>query len=122
MSTFRNLKVYQLCRQLNKEIFTLLKESNCDRTIRDQLSRASMSIALNIAEGAGRFSSKDKKHFYIIARASAAECMAILDIMEDLDILSPLQAARFRERYEELSKMMFGMIRALEAPAQGLAS
>ena len=81
-----------------------------------------MSIALNIAEGAGRFSSKDKKHFYIIARASAAECMAILDIMEDLDILSPLQAARFRERYEELSKMMFGMIRALEAPAQGLAS
>jgi four helix bundle protein len=45
-------------------------------TLRDQLDRASISIVLNIAEGAGRFSSPDKARFYGIARGSATECGA----------------------------------------------
>jgi four helix bundle protein len=47
----------------------------------DQLRRASTSICLNIAEGAGEFSPKEKSRFYRIARRSAAECGAILDVM-----------------------------------------
>jgi four helix bundle protein len=50
-------------------------------SLRDQLDRASVSIALNIAEGAGRFSPADKAHFYAIARGSATECAAIVDVM-----------------------------------------
>ena len=49
--------------------------------LRDQLDRASVSIVLNIAEGAGRFSPADKARFYAIARGSAAECAAILDLL-----------------------------------------
>ena len=48
--------------------------------LRDQLDRASVSIVLNIAEGAGRFSPADKARFYAIARGSATECAAIVDI------------------------------------------
>jgi four helix bundle protein len=49
--------------------------------LRDQLERASVSIALNVAEGAGRFAPADKARFYAIARGSATECGAILDLL-----------------------------------------
>ena len=46
----------------------------------DQLQRAGSSITLNIAEGAGEFSSAEKARFYRIAKRSATECAAILDV------------------------------------------
>src|SRR5438034_11291886 len=49
--------------------------------LRDQLDRASASIVLNIAEGAGRSSAPDKARFYAIARGSATECAAALDVL-----------------------------------------
>jgi four helix bundle protein len=48
--------------------------------LRDQLERAGSSICLNIAEGCGRFARLEKAHFYLIARGSAMECAAILDV------------------------------------------
>ena len=52
----------------------------------DQLQRASVSIPLNIAEGAGEFSAKDKKRFYRMALRSATECAAILDVCSRLNL------------------------------------
>jgi len=49
--------------------------------LRDQLDRAGISIVLNIAEGCGRRSPADKGRFYSIARGSATECAAILDLL-----------------------------------------
>ena len=49
--------------------------------LRDQLDRASISIVLNIAEGCGRRSPADKGRFYSMARGSATECAAILDLL-----------------------------------------
>jgi four helix bundle protein len=46
----------------------------------DQLRRASTSIPLNIAEAVGKISAPDPAHFYAIARGSAMECAAILDV------------------------------------------
>ena len=51
------------------------------RHIRDQLLRASHSITLNIAEGNGRTSERDRSRFFDIARGSALECAAIHDIL-----------------------------------------
>jgi four helix bundle protein len=48
--------------------------------LRDQLKRASMSIPLNIAESSGKMSSPDRARFLAIARGSALECGAILDV------------------------------------------
>jgi len=49
--------------------------------LRDQLHRASISIVLNIAEGCGRRSPADKGRFYSMARGSATESAAILDLL-----------------------------------------
>ena len=48
----------------------------------DQLDRASLSCALNIAEGAGRSGPRDQARHYAIARGSAFECLAVLDLLD----------------------------------------
>jgi four helix bundle protein len=50
--------------------------------LKDQLDRAGTSVVLNIAEGAGEFSPPEKQRFYRMARRSAIETAAILDILE----------------------------------------
>jgi len=62
-------------------------------SLSDQLSHASISIPLNIAEGAGLWTSKEKQHAYRIARGSAMECAAILDVCIRLKI-APDDACR----------------------------
>src|SRR5205823_8963222 len=48
---------------------------------KDQLDRASTSVPLNIAEGNGKFSTKDRARFFEMARGSALECAACLDVL-----------------------------------------
>jgi four helix bundle protein len=50
--------------------------------LRDQLRRASASISLNIAEASGKTSAPDRARFHSIARGSAFECAAILDVLQ----------------------------------------
>lgn len=57
--------------------------------LRSQLDRASVSIALNIAEGAGRRTAADKAHFFTIARGSATESAAALELLAARGLLAP---------------------------------
>jgi four helix bundle protein len=66
--------------------------------LRDQLDRASVSIVLNIAEGAGRRTPADKAHFYVIARGSATECAAVLELLSARALLTP-ETHRHRLRH-----------------------
>jgi len=47
----------------------------------DQLARASASVVLNLAEGLGRESQRERARFFEIAKASAMECAAVLDLL-----------------------------------------
>ena len=60
-----------------------------DAVVRDQLRRASLSIVLNIADGAGQRSRAQTRHLYAIARGSAMESAAILDVLRSLGVASP---------------------------------
>jgi four helix bundle protein len=53
----------------------------------DQLTRASISVVLNIAEGAGKYSKPDKRRYYLTAAGSATESAAILDICMRLGLI-----------------------------------
>jgi four helix bundle protein len=68
---------------------------------------------LNIAEGSGRFTKPDKRNFYIIARGSAFECVAIFDYLKDLDTIDEKAFNQFYTYLEEISKMLFSLIKGL---------
>ena len=53
----------------------------------DQMQRAATSVPLNVAEGAGEFSAPEKGRFYRMARRSATECAAILDVCRTLGLI-----------------------------------
>ena len=72
------LDVYRLAIAYCGESFAVAKDlSGLHRHARDQWLRAAQSIPLNIAEGNGKRSLKDRARFFDIARGSAFECAAI---------------------------------------------
>ena len=68
---------------------------------------------LNIAEGSSRFSKPDRKNFFVISRGSAFECVAIFDFLKEEEILAAEKFKQFYEKADELSRILFAMIRNL---------
>lgn len=76
------LDVYQRALELLDLIDRIVDQMPAGRAhLKDQLDRAATSILLNIAEGAGEFSLADKQRFYRMARRSATESAAVLDVI-----------------------------------------
>ena len=77
----KNFRTYLLAIRFNREAAAL----KLPGYLKDQFRRAASSIALNLAEGSGRFGKKDQKRFFQIALASLRECQAVLDIEDVSD-------------------------------------
>ena len=113
MFDFEKLTIYHKTKEFNKKVYDFIVATDLDLTTKDQLRRASLSILLNIAEGSGRNSKKDKRHFYVISRGSVFECVAIFDYLKDLCFISEAQYKKYYDHMDELSRMLFAMIRNL---------
>jgi four helix bundle protein len=78
---------------------------------KDQLDRASTSIPLNIAEGNGKFSSKDRARFFEVARGSALESAACLDVLLVRKLAMEEQIILAKERLSRIVQMLIGLLR-----------
>lgn len=96
------LDVYGVARELVKLVGQVLKRS-VSRDLRDQLDRSSTSILFNIAEGAGKTARADKQRFYEIARGSATETAAQLDVMH---LRGALTDSQYREARVLLARIL----------------
>ena len=76
----------------------------------DQLQRAATSVVLNIAEGAGEFAPKEKAPFYCMARRSATESAALLDVCRNLKLLADERHAAGRDLLLQVVSMLVRMI------------
>ena len=76
----------------------------------DQLDRASTSIPLNIAEGNGKHTAPDRCRFFDIARGSALECAACLDVLVAKKKLA--QAEQGKAILVRIVSMLVGLIRS----------
>lgn len=88
----------------------------------DQLQRAAVSIPLNIAEGAGEFSGKDKRRFYRMALRSATESAAILDVCRELRIDDESRLTAGRDLLLRIVAMLTRLTKVEGVPGTGTGS
>ena len=79
--------------------------------VKDQLDRASTSISLNIAEGNGKYTLKDRCRFFDIAHGSALECAAGLDVLLAKGKLTQEQIRAGKESLQKIVRMLMGLIK-----------
>jgi four helix bundle protein len=87
---------------------------------KDQLDRASTSIPLNIAEGNGKFSARDRARFFEMARGSALECAACLDVLLVRKLATEEQVAAPKEKLARIVQMLIGLLRKFSERADVL--
>ena len=88
-------------------------------SLTSQIRRAAYSVPSNIAEGASRSSQKDYLHFLFIARGSLAETTYFLHLSRRLGGLSDERHGRLAEQADEASRVLTGLIGAVEKEAAG---
>src|SRR5438128_6319225 len=104
------LSVYQQTLEFDGWSQDLIESLTKRTSTRDHLERAGDSIALNIAEGNGKFSKKDRARFFQIAHGSALESAACLDLLVARRCCARDAIVRGKAILEEIVKMLFTML------------
>jgi len=108
------LDAYRVALEFQALAVELVPKRGCSE-LRDQLDRASISIVLNIAEGCGRRSPADKARFYSMARGSATECAAILDLLGARGLVDDRLRNRARSLLVRIVQMLTRLVARMAA-------
>jgi len=103
------LDVYQEAIAFCGWVGDLLSKVTVKAAAKDQLDRASTSIPLNIAEGNGKFSNADRARFLEIARGSALECAACIDVLAVRRLIAAERIIPAKEQLVRIVRMLMGM-------------
>ena len=107
-----NLDVYRCSLEFLRAAFDIIGAlPRGESELRTQFKRAAMSIPLNIAEGAGKPTAADRSRFHAIARGSAMECSALLDVCRLAGYVAPDQARLGKELLVRVVSMLTKMCR-----------
>ena len=115
IKSFEELKVWKDSRQIVKEIYCTVENfpKRENYGLISQITRASVSIMSNIAEGFARDSNKKFIRFLIISRGSIAEVQSDLFIALDLGFITQDRFADIYEQLDNLGKQINGLIKYL---------
>ncbi len=106
------LKVYQKAMEFISWVHKLFSTMKIRNSIIDQFERASDSIALNIAEGNGKYSGKDRCRYFDIAKGSSLESAACLDVMYTKELISKEVLSEGKTQLKEIISMIMGLIKS----------
>ena len=84
-----------------------------------QLDRASTSAPLNIAEGNGKYTPPDRCHYFEIARGSALESAACLDVLVAKRACTADQVQKGKILLHEIVSLLIGLIKSLSPDRLG---
>jgi four helix bundle protein len=105
------LDVYRLSIEYVAFSYRIAKSlSGVNRPARDQWLRAAQSVPLNIAEGNGKESLKDKNRFFEIARGSALECASIHDVLRVCDAIDEESNLRGKSDLKRIVSMLTRLV------------
>ncbi len=106
------LDVYKDSIRFVAYVEALLEDVPKSLAVHNQLDRASTSIPLNIAEGNGKYTPADRCRFFDIARGSALECAACLDVLTVKKRIEQEQADSGKRSLVPIVSMLVGLIRS----------
>jgi len=114
-AAFLTLRVYQLSEELSNVVWDIV---NCwptftRNTVGGQLVRAADSVPSNIAEGYGRGTRKDQRHFLRIARGSLNESISLLRRCYQRKLITPANSKTIAEYLSELGPKLNGYLGSL---------
>lgn len=107
------LSVYQAALKFVTWATELISQVESKAAVKDQLDRASTSVPLNIAEGNGKFAIRDRCRCLDLARGSALECAACLDVLVAKRLVEETAIAEGKQQLFEIVSMVIGLIKAL---------
>ena len=112
---YRKLEVYKKAKALSHQVCQLIKTFPVEErfSLCDQLRRAVMSVPINIAEGFGRFSSKEKAHFIQIAFGSLNEVMCELELSYDEAYITQEQLNNMEKEILSVKKQLSVLHRSI---------
>ena len=121
MHKLEELEVWKKSRSFRIEISEVVKIFPKDEQFRlaDQLTRASRSIAANVAEGFGRFHFQENIQFCRIARGSLFECKEHMICAFDEKLITEENLHEFNSTFDELLKLLNGYISYLKKAKSG---
>jgi four helix bundle protein len=111
-NSFEELDVWKRACRLAVDIYESLRKCS-DYGLKDQMTRSSVSIASNIAEGAERNSKAEYVRFLHIAKGSAAELRTQVYIAQQIGIYKNTQTTKLINELKEISSMLQGLIKSL---------
>jgi four helix bundle protein len=114
IKSFTELKAWQYSHKLVKKIYLTFEKTPKNSAIKSQIERSSLSITSNIAEGFGRESFADKKHFYVMARGSAYEVQNQLILSRDTGCISKTEFVKLSSLSLDSIKLLHGLIRSMK--------
>ena len=119
---WRKLKIWEAAHQMVLEIYRSTAEFPGTEKfgLVDQLKRAASSVPANIVEGQSRNTTKEYLQFLYNARGSLEEVRYFLLLSKDLQFLSPEKYENLEHGYENVSKMLNGLIKSLKTRIKGL--
>lgn len=111
---FTDLVVWQKAHNLVLWVYTITRKFPSDERfgLVSQLRRASVSVSSNIAEGFGRFTLKDKRYFYLVARTSLAEVENQFYIARDLKYINKGEFETFEKRSKLVLLPLIGLLKS----------
>ncbi|MBN9482969.1 MAG: hypothetical protein BGO70_01885 [Bacteroidetes bacterium 43-93] len=118
---FKDLQCWQEARILRQQITATAKKFPAEEKylLQQQMIRAARSVTATIAEGYGRFTYADTRHFFIEARGSVAELLDHLTVAEDDQYLLSEQLTKLEVQCEKVFKLINGYISYLDNQRKG---
>jgi four helix bundle protein len=112
-NSFENLEVWQKVCRLAVRLYVVLRECK-DYGLKNQMTKAGVSVASNIAEGAERGSAAEFIRFIHIAKGSAAELRTQIYIARRIEILSNQVETELVSELKSISSMLHALIKSLK--------
>lgn len=116
MHKVEDLKIWQKSIELAKQVYNVVADLPADEKygLTSQIKRCSVSIASNIAEGAGRNSNKEFKHFLSMANGSSYELHTQLILTSELNLIEKYKVDELLRLITEIQKMNYSFQKTLQ--------